>query len=109
MNEQISVEKKKQEEYDEKIKTRADNFLLIRMAFQHLIEVLDNVGKPHTVARKKIPGSMLNLPLLKFDNVFQKYKPPPPIEENSKTLIFFKGTLKISLDSFNSRYLVKSR
>lgn len=90
MKQQISDEKKKQEEYDEKIKARADNFLLIRMAFQHLVEVLNNVGKPQTVARKKAPGSILNLPLLKFDKVFQKYQPPPPVEENSERLTCFR-------------------
>ncbi|XP_063709078.1 cytadherence high molecular weight protein 2 [Culicoides brevitarsis] len=84
---QIAEEKKKQEEIEEKIKSRADNFLLIRMAFQHLVEVLDTVGKSHNVVRKKAPGSMLNLPLLKFDKIFQKYKPPPPVEENIDNLL----------------------
>lgn len=84
MKKQIAEENKKQEEYDEKIKARADNFVLIRMAFQHLVEVLDNVGKPHTASKKKAQGSMLNLPLLKFDKVFLKHKPPPLVEENSE-------------------------
>lgn len=101
MKKQIAEEQKKHKEYDERSKARADNFVFIRMALQHLVEVLDNVGKPHVAATKKRPGSMLNLPLLKLDKVFQNCKPPSPAEENGEYFyVTFSVLLSLNLKTY---------
>lgn len=98
MKKQIAEEKDKQRGYEMKIKERADNFVLIRLAFQHVIEVLDTIGKPVVASGKKLKGSMLDLPLLKFDKIVQKYKPPQDYEHNSKYAdqkkLYFKTMFK---------------
>lgn len=54
------------------------------MAFQHLLEVMQNVGAIHRADKPEYPVDDLGLPLFEFDTFDQTMVLPVPMEHNRK-------------------------
>lgn len=81
---EIDKEHRKQKDFQAKKAEIESHFLLVRAAFQHVNEVLKEIGKP-LAPSTKVRSSVLALPLLKFSSVVQKSKPPEPFEEDGNS------------------------
>lgn len=64
---------------------RGETVCFLRSAFQHIIDVVRNVGEEHLPPKHPYPNSDLELPLLKFDTILPKL--PSPTEEDADTLL----------------------
>lgn len=64
------------------IQYRSELMSMLKMSFQHLLDVLRHVGDPKRATRKPYENPDLDLPLLRFTALPSKATPPPPYEED---------------------------
>lgn len=79
-----ATEVEEQQKLENTIQSRNELISMLKMSFQHLVDVLRHVGEINRVARKPYTNVDLSLPLLKFTAMPSKVTAPPPFEEDGK-------------------------
>lgn len=80
------MEDQKQQELKKQIQEHDEIISLLKLSFQHMLNVLRHVGEKHVALKTAYPNEDLNLSLLKFSTFVTKAYPPEPYEEDGQMI-----------------------